>query len=547
MRDQLDYIFSTLGTGYWNWLHYVAIGYAVSLPSPHALAGAFVAPRLKFECRLPPDNDDTIFLSNDTDSDEACSFFSKSQNGTLNEESCTEWDFDNSTFKETLTSEFGLVCERDYLRATYQSMYMIGVLAGSPLNGILADRFGRRLTFVYACILFSIMTNLSFLLPNLPSVLTFRFLVGTMHTALLKTGYILAMEITNPKVRSLVGITLFLPWALGTMAWGGLAYLERRWRYLVMSASLPSLALLPVIWFMDESPRWLVVKGKYDQALEVLKKAAKWNQVTLPSDQELLKLMMENEASREGSKVNKGTSDESWKNILKSYVSGVIVLFRTPRLRVASTVMHLNCLVLGMVYFGLSLSGGNFNFNMFSYMALMGLVEVPAYTVLAPVVSRFGRRMPVSVCYLMSGMVLLLQPFLPSGHQWLIISSAMLGKMAISMSFQGNNLYASELFPTEVRTRGVSSSFMMSRIGSSVSPFITEYLGPIYPWAPSVVFGIAAAIAGFATLVLWETLSLALPDTILQLESPDFKATKTYTKTSRVSPQEATGSSATKL
>ncbi|KAK4293674.1 hypothetical protein Pmani_033645 [Petrolisthes manimaculis] len=58
----------------------------------------------------------------------------------LVEEPCTEWDFDNTTFISTVTSEFQLVCDKQYLRATYHGMYMFGTLAGSCFNGYLADK-----------------------------------------------------------------------------------------------------------------------------------------------------------------------------------------------------------------------------------------------------------------------------------------------------------------------------------------------------------------------------------------------------------------------
>ncbi|MPC89153.1 Solute carrier family 22 member 24 [Portunus trituberculatus] len=36
--------------------------------------------------------------------------------------------------------QFDLVCSSEYLRATYQSLYMFGTLFGAPINGLLSDR-----------------------------------------------------------------------------------------------------------------------------------------------------------------------------------------------------------------------------------------------------------------------------------------------------------------------------------------------------------------------------------------------------------------------
>lgn len=56
------------------------------------------------------------------------------------------------------------------------------------------------------------------------------------------------MEVCEPRYRSVVGILLALPWALGTIIWGGVAYLIRDWRWLQMAVSLPSFLMLPAIW-----------------------------------------------------------------------------------------------------------------------------------------------------------------------------------------------------------------------------------------------------------------------------------------------------------
>ncbi|KAK7062944.1 hypothetical protein SK128_003700, partial [Halocaridina rubra] len=102
---------------------------------------------------------------------------------------------------------------------------------------------------------------------------------------------------------------------------------------------------------------------------------------------------------------------------------------------------------------------------------------------------------------------------------WLVVVFIMMGRLNICTAKALSYLYGSELFPTEVRTRGISNSFMMSRVGSSIAPFIAEYLGPIYPWAPAVVFGSLALTAGLASMALNETLGTSLPDTIATLEN----------------------------
>nr|XP_027214861.1 solute carrier family 22 member 24-like [Penaeus vannamei] len=288
-----------------------------SLTTYHTLGGAFLAPEwttpagprapttqlppeAPHRCSFPPATTPPKRLSKRPE----CSYFVlNSSSGQVEEEPCVEWDFDNSTFSSTVGTEvifdsdrlvsgvgacdlavtkFQLACGWEYLRSTYQSIYMFGVTIGAPFNGVLADRYGRKMTVAVGFVAYSALAIGSCWIPNLSALLLSRFLMGAVHPTIQKTGYILGMEVADPKWRTHIGIVLFLPWALGLMAWGGFAYLVREWRMLQLTVSLLCLAFLPTLWFMDESPRWLAVRGQHRRALRVLQRAARWNGVALP-------------------------------------------------------------------------------------------------------------------------------------------------------------------------------------------------------------------------------------------------------------------------
>ncbi|ROT74859.1 putative organic cation transporter protein-like [Penaeus vannamei] len=489
-------------------------------------------PRVDYTCRRPEGAHDAaaarsaspLFIpAGDNTSEEAkpeCSYFVlNSSSGQVEEEPCVEWDFDNSTFSSTVGTEvifdsdrlFQLACGWEYLRSTYQSIYMFGVTIGAPFNGVLADRYGRKMTVPWVFVAYSALAIGSCWIPNLSALLLSRFLMGAVHPTIQKTGYILGegwrrrekarekeqvekegegMEVADPKWRTHIGIVLFLPWALGLMAWGGFAYLVREWRMLQLTVSLLCLAFLPTLWFMDESPRWLAVRGQHRRALRVLQRAARWNGVALPPEDELCS------CSRTESRT------------------------RTPRLRTITLSLYTNYLLVGAVYFGLSLSGGDLSSDPFLYMVLTGVVELPAYTLVIPLVARYGRRAPVVAFFFLTAAALWCCPLCPQVGSMVL---ALIGKMSIASAFQVLDLYSSELFPTEVRTRGMSTAHVMSRVGSTCSPYIIDYLGPLYPWAPSAVFGAASVLAGLATLALPETLHVALPDTIEHLEEREIR------------------------
>ncbi|XP_045121222.1 organic cation transporter protein-like [Portunus trituberculatus] len=533
MGNQLDDLLVHLGTGRWTVLHCVAMAYSSLFLAPHTFGGAFLAPRLDFAC-LPSYNSSlpNSAFSNSAPTNSAltnsalstlpspsqaslqgvCHYVVETPKGEVAKE-CVEFAFDNSTFSSTVTSEFNLACDRAYLQTSFQSLYMLGIFFGAPVTGYLSDKYGRKRTVVMSTVVYLALGLVSAWLPLLSLILASRFIMGFFHSAVSYISYVLMVEVLEPKMRIVAAFGAYNVWVLGTMLYGGLGYGIRDWRILQTVMTLPGLLLLPMLWWVDESPRWLIVNGRWREALQVLTKVSRWHDVDLPPEAEMKALVQE-----QATKAQKDSEHLSIWLRLKTVISEVLVLLRTPRLRKRTLCIYLDFLMAGTVYFGLSLSGAIISDNPFLYMVLSALMEVPAYTLTIPLVRRLGSKGPLSSFFLTSGVVLLALAFTPSAYATTILTLAMLGKVAITGGFQTIAFFASELFPTEVRSRGISTSYMMSRIGAMVSPFITDLVGTIYPWAPFVVFGTGALLAGLGTLMLPETRGQTLPETVAQLE-----------------------------
>ncbi|KAK8731693.1 hypothetical protein OTU49_007421 [Cherax quadricarinatus] len=282
--SKFDDLLTQLGTGRWNLLYFLTSSYWCLLVPPQFISGVYLAPAINYTCR-PPESEDSVHVSRDS-----CyySINKSSLVGVEEEEPCTEWDFDTSVFSTTLTSEFSLVCGREHLRATYQGVYMLGTFLSPLLGGYLADRYGRW-KVVMATQVVTVITAISqCFIHSFMFILVLRFFMGSVN---LLTLFIFALEVCEPKHRALVGILTGLPWALGTMLWGALAYCIRDWRWLQAAVSFPILLILIPIYFLDESPRWLIVNGHHDKALLVLQRASRWNKATLPPEEDLRALM----------------------------------------------------------------------------------------------------------------------------------------------------------------------------------------------------------------------------------------------------------------
>lgn len=57
---------------------------------------------------------------------------------------------------------------------------------------------------------------------------------------------------------------------------------------------------------------------------------------------------------------------------------------------------------------------------------------------------------------------------------WLVITLAMIGKLAITASYGTVYIFSTEQFPTVIRNAGLGASSMIARVGSVFAPLINE-------------------------------------------------------------------------
>ena len=78
--------------------------------------------------------------------------------------------------------------------------------------------------------------------------------------------------------------------------------------------------------------------------------------------------------------------------------------------------------MMGMIYYGLSISGANISDDPYLYMVLMGLMEIPAYSLTGSVVERLGRKPTASVSFFIASVVLILAVILKGQRSSSMIS-----------------------------------------------------------------------------------------------------------------------------
>lgn len=92
----------------------------------------------------------------------------------------------------THLSQWTLVCDRRWMGALAQSIYMSGLLIGAVMLGNSADRFGRKPVFFAAAVLQLVVGTVVAFVPDFYSFLVLRFLYGVGTVGTLSSSFVLS-------------------------------------------------------------------------------------------------------------------------------------------------------------------------------------------------------------------------------------------------------------------------------------------------------------------------------------------------------------------
>lgn len=158
----------------------------------------------------------------------------------------------------------------------------VGQLLGGGIWGPLADRYGRRKTFLLSNILLLLFGGLSALVQTYWQFVAARVLVGVCIGGIVIPVETLAESVDETRAQQFA-FALNYWWSFGTIYVNGCAALVldgigvSGWRLLVGVSTIP--ILLPCLGFflLEESPMWLLDQGRVQDALAVLQRMANTN------------------------------------------------------------------------------------------------------------------------------------------------------------------------------------------------------------------------------------------------------------------------------
>ncbi|CAN7938657.1 unnamed protein product [Ixodes hexagonus] len=491
-------ISESVGMGLWQ-LPPALLTFYRGVPSAMLMMAVnFAAPKIQIWCKNDMGENGGFTKLHNLSAGESLNFGEcwTKRNGSMIE--CKSWEFDHSVFSWTLNEEFNLVCERAWLRPISQSFYLTGMLMGNFIFSHLSDRHGRRISIFLSSafmLIFGFMCafSTSMTMYNLTRVLASLGTGGIQSTSIT-----LFMEAVPSRNRILFVLTYGFGWILGQECLAGLAYCFRNWRHMQMALSLSSLPLILLWFFIPESPRWLLTSGKTEDAKKEIERAARLNKVNPPNFQAIL----------ESVTLTKGPSKRLT----------LLDLMRGPKLRRTTFVVWFTYMASRILYFHLSFTSSLIEGNIFLNYAAVEIFEVPGKILGALAMKYFRRKVSIALLFFgAAGSYLLFLAF-DKGSTWTMVSVCALNMFFTSAALEMLCVYAGELFPTSVRTMGLGSAYMVSRVGSTIAPFLSTIVAPRGVMEASL--STLQLLAAMSLMLVPETLHKRLPDTLEDAELP---------------------------
>lgn len=380
--------------------------------------------------------------------------------------------YDTAVISGTVTQVARLFQLDAMQQGWYVGCALIGSIIGVFFAGMLSDRLGRKLTMIVSAVLFSVSALGCAFCADFVQLVAYRIIggVGIGVVPIVSPLYISEIAIAEYRGRLVslyqLAVTVgflgaylvnyqLLVWAESGMQFGSYwldrLFVTEVWRGMLGMEALPALLFFAIIFFIPESPRWLIVRNKETKAVGILKRIYCSGQEAIRQLQET-KSVLTSEMKSEWSMLLKP-------GIFKAVVIGVCIAMLGQFMGVNAVLYY------GPAIFEeAGLSGGDSLF----YQVFVGLVNTLTSVLALVIIDKVGRKQ--LIYYGVSGMILAL--------------------LFISGYFYAGGLGNSLLLL-------VFFLFYVFCCAGSVSAVVFVLLSEIYP---AKVRGVAMSIAG---LSLW--------------------------------------------
>ncbi|KAF8841549.1 general substrate transporter [Paxillus ammoniavirescens] len=167
---------------------------------------------------------------------------------------------------------------RSAMLGLMSAMYSLGAIVSVPFVPFVADRLGRRYSILFGSILMIVGGILQGAAQDFAMFVIARFILGSGIVFAIVAASSLIGELSHPKERATMGSLFTCCYFIGSITAAGVTLgtfaIPNNWAWRIPSflQIVPSLLQVTFIWFLPESPHWLISKGREDEAFAILVK-----------------------------------------------------------------------------------------------------------------------------------------------------------------------------------------------------------------------------------------------------------------------------------
>ncbi|NMW65033.1 MFS transporter [Mobiluncus mulieris] len=370
---------------------------------------------------------------------------------------------------------------------------LIGLMFGATLGGWLTDLVGRKKMFVLDVLIIILLSVLCMFITSPHQLFVLRLLLGVAVGADYPIATSMIIEFTPLRYRAISMGFIAAVWYLGAnVAYlAGYFFVEtpNGWRWMLGSSVIPCVIILFGRWFIPESPRWLMSKGRVEESEAIVHQF--YGQNIVLGDEPIEKTKV--------SKIFQGTY------VKRILFVGVIWLCQAIPMYAIYTYGPVILTKLG-------LGEGR--------PSLIGEMIIGTFFLIGTIPAMFlaewwGRRPLIIYTFLGMTIAMAALSMLPSPS--FVTIFICFGLYALLAGGPGNLqwLYPNELFPTDVRGTAMGFAMAFSRIGTVVSIYVLPSFLEMYGSQAMMMAAAIISAVGLAVSIVWapETKGLTLAQT----------------------------------
>jgi putative MFS transporter len=362
------------------------------------------------------------------------------------------------------------------------SSALLGVFLGSLIFGCLSDKIGRQRVFLCSFLIITVASFLQFFVPSIAMLCLLRLIIGIGIGGDFAVGHAILAEIAPRKYRGVLLGSFSAIWTVGYVVANvlGMQFADASpdaWRWLLASACVPAFLVVILRKGTPESPRWLMSKGRSQEAQAIVTKHFGKN---IEIRQEEPKDCV----------VNSGNFSRLFSRELigRTFFNATFFVCLVIPYYAVYTFLPT---ILDII----RVPQGGFADLMLNAFLILGALLGIWLTI------KLSRRAFLIGSFAVTGLSLALMSMLPESSTVLLVLCFSVFTLVMSAFSNLVGVYPPECFPTDVRASGVGFSIACSRLGSAAGTFLLPF--SIESLGFSTTMLCLAGVLFFGMMVSW--------------------------------------------